>query len=383
MADGLRFNRQLLHYGLACVVMLAGCRTGTSTAWPWSSGGTKTAALPSNPSNGPWSPVTPAPSQDPVGRLADLFQREDEQSRLAEEQRRALSELVEWQRQQEAQLNELAQQRRDQAVAVQNSEVQKLREQAEQLAAQKREIGQLTELQRQALELDANNQDLHSRLAQTQQQNRVLEDQVRLMRQQLNDTAQQLAQVVQSRQEIEQRAMQTQQQAQEQVAALNATMSRRGSATITANNSVRRNLTAITITGINVRQDGDVVRIELPADRMFNVGTASLTNDAIAVIDQVAAAIRQNYAQQVIGVEAHTDSGPLQGSAWRSKHQLSAAQAVAIFDQLSDRHQFPPQQLFVLGHGPNYPIASNATPAGQQRNRRVEIVIYPETFGQQ
>ena len=56
---------------------------------------------------------------------------------------------------------------------------------------------------------------------------------------------------------------------------------------------------------------------------------------------------------------------------------------MAIFDQLVERHQFAPQQLFVLGHGPNYPVASNATPAGQQRNRRVEIVIYPETFGRQ
>ena len=286
---------------------------------------------------------------------------------------------MEWQRQQEA---ELVQKKRDEVVNVQNAQMQKLREEASQLAAQKRELGQLTEMRRQVLELDANNQELHARLAKTQQQNRVLEDQVQLMRTQLSDTAQQLSSAVKSRQQFEQRALATQQQAQEQVAALNANMARRGSATITANNSVQRSLTAITIAGLTVRQDGDVVRIELPSDRIFEMGTASLTKDALGIIDQVAAAVRQNYAQQIMGVEAHTDSGQPQSAAWRSKHQLSAAQAVAVLDQLIERHQFPPQQLFVLGHGSNYPIASNATPAGQQRNRRVEIVIYPETFGQ-
>jgi flagellar motor protein MotB len=67
---------------------------------------------------------------------------------------------------------------------------------------------------------------------------------------------------------------------------------------------------------------------------------------------------------------------------WRSAHQLTAAQAMAVFEQLSYRHQLLPQQLFVLGHGENFPVASNATAAGQSRNRRVEIVIYPEVVGQ-
>jgi flagellar motor protein MotB len=92
--------------------------------------------------------------------------------------------------------------------------------------------------------------------------------------------------------------------------------------------------------------------------------------------------LRNHYSRQVIGVEAHTDNAPLAGSMWRNAHQLTAAQAMAVFEQLSNRHHLIPQQLFVLGHGENYPLASNATPAGQARNRRVEIVIYPEVVGQ-
>ena len=36
--------------------------------------------------------------------------------------------------------------------------------------------------------------------------------------------------------------------------------------------------------------------------------------------------------------------------------------------------------LFVVGHGGSHPIVSNATDAGRARNRRVDIVVYPETM---
>jgi outer membrane protein OmpA-like peptidoglycan-associated protein len=36
------------------------------------------------------------------------------------------------------------------------------------------------------------------------------------------------------------------------------------------------------------------------------------------------------------------------------------------------------KQLNVVGHGENRPIFSNNTYEGKQRNRRVELVIYPD-----
>ena len=40
----------------------------------------------------------------------------------------------------------------------------------------------------------------------------------------------------------------------------------------------------------------------------------------------------------------------------------------------------PARQLFVVGHGGSHPVVSNATDAGRARNRRIEVVIYPETM---
>ena len=37
------------------------------------------------------------------------------------------------------------------------------------------------------------------------------------------------------------------------------------------------------------------------------------------------------------------------------------------------------EQLFVVGHGANHSAVSNAPPAGNARDRRVEIVVYPQS----
>jgi chemotaxis protein MotB len=223
------------------------------------------------------------------------------------------------------------------------------------------------------LELDSDNRDLQKQLAQTQQQARLYEDQLKVMRQQLEETGNRLAQAIQSQQQSDQQVAALQTNLQRQ-----ATLQRRSGATITANSSTAPVVSAIQIAGLNVRQDGDVVRIELPSDQIFLPGTAAINPQSSELLSQVAATIGQHYPRQKIGIEAHTDSSPTQGTQWRNSHQLSAAQAMAVFEQLAATDQFTPRQMFVLGHGPNYPVASNATPDGQQRNRRVEVVIYPE-----
>ena len=55
-------------------------------------------------------------------------------------------------------------------------------------------------------------------------------------------------------------------------------------------------------------------------------------------------------------------------------------QALAVFDILTRRNHLPARQLFVMGLGANHPRASNATDAGRAKNRRIELVIYPQTL---
>ena len=241
--------------------------------------------------------------------------------------------------------------------------VEKERAADEQIAAQDREF------QRRANELDDNNRDLHKRLAQSQREVQLMNDDVKLLRQRLGETADLL---VQSRTEHS--------QSDQRLKALQASTTRRGGAMITANNSLRGDLPEIRVPGVIVRQDGDVVRLELPSDQLFLTQSATLHQGAFQLLDPVVDAVRRSYPRQRIGVEGHTDSQSAASVVGTSPHQLTIAQAAAIFEQLMTRYQLSPRQLFVLGHGANHPRVSNATAAGQAKNRRIELVVYPESI---
>ena len=67
---------------------------------------------------------------------------------------------------------------------------------------------------------------------------------------------------------------------------------------------------------------------------------------------------------------------------FQSDTQLSIARAAAVFDYLTTRGHMRTQQLFVVGHGSNHPVVSNASMQGKARNRRVELVVYPDQWQQ-
>jgi hypothetical protein len=52
-----------------------------------------------------------------------------------------------------------------------------------------------------------------------------------------------------------------------------------------------------------------------------------------------------------------------------------------VFDFFTTRTPLRQGQLFLVAHGANHPVVSNATAAGRIRNRRMEFVIYPERIG--
>ena len=163
--------------------------------------------------------------------------------------------------------------------------------------------------------------------------------------------------------------------------AIVASTKRRAGVSITPNSSLAQNLPALNLPGVAVRQDGDVVRIEISGDRLFEPGGAQLRPDAVTLLDAVAAEIERTYPEQIIGVEGHTDNDP-PPAPWTSSHQFTMGRAMSVFDYLSTRTRLRPNQLFLVGHGSNHPVVSNATLAGKARNRRVELVVYPDRVGQ-
>jgi flagellar motor protein MotB len=234
--------------------------------------------------------------------------------------------------------------------------------QQQQVALQQRN----QELQSRASTLDHDNQELETLLAQTRQQSKVLDDQLAAVREQLATTSAQLAQVRDEKQLTD-----------KQTEALMASTRRQG-AKITANSSLQRSLPAVNLPGIEVRPDGDVVRIELPSARLFQTGSTALQPVAGALLDSVAAEVARAYPEQKIGIEGHTDADLMRSPTGGDNQQLSVARATSVYQYLSARGQIPAGHMFIVGHGSSQPVVSNATAAGKARNGRVELVIYPE-----
>ncbi|MHB8899296.1 MAG: OmpA/MotB family protein, partial [Thermoguttaceae bacterium] len=238
--------------------------------------------------------------------------------------------------------------------------------QQQQVAVQR----QNQELNARASSLDRQQQELTAVVAQLRQQLKVEQDRAHLLQSQLASTTDQLGKMRADNETIS-----------KQAETLTASLQRQRGVTIQPNNSLLTTLPRINVQGVQVRHDGDVIRIELPTDLLFQYGTNQFQPNAGQIIALAAAEILRTYPNQKIGIEGHTDSDPIQNYQFASSTQLSIAQAMAVHDVLAAQTRMQPAQMFVVGHGSSNPIMSNAAPAGKQRNRRVELVVYPERAG--
>jgi chemotaxis protein MotB len=74
-----------------------------------------------------------------------------------------------------------------------------------------------------------------------------------------------------------------------------------------------------------------------------------------------------------ISIEGHSDITP--SSSHQTNWQLSINRSYNIVQFLVNGVDFPPNKLSIVGYGDTQPLASNDTPEGRAKNRRVEISI--------
>jgi outer membrane protein OmpA-like peptidoglycan-associated protein len=108
--------------------------------------------------------------------------------------------------------------------------------------------------------------------------------------------------------------------------------------------------------------------VTLP-DVLFDSGKATLSPGAKRNLDPLASYLRDESRGKII-VQGHADNT---GTADQNM-QLSLSRASAVKSYFVEKG-VTEDRLFTLGLGANYPIVSNDTPEGRQRNRRVELII--------
>lgn len=109
--------------------------------------------------------------------------------------------------------------------------------------------------------------------------------------------------------------------------------------------------------------------ITLGSDLLFDVGKATLKPGGRRAIGNVARIMR-NEPERNIVIEGFTDDRGRE----ELNRRLSERRAQAVRAALAGAG-VEPGRIVARGLGESYPVASNASPAGRQLNRRVEILI--------
>jgi len=122
---------------------------------------------------------------------------------------------------------------------------------------------------------------------------------------------------------------------------------------------------------VYITRIGDSIVLNIPGDSMFTTGSADISGRITPVLSDVGAVLNQ-YPSTYIDVVGHADS---QGSDVFNR-DLSERRANAVAGFLVGRN-VKAVRIYVAGMGKANPIASNDTPEGRARNRRVEILLHP------
>jgi chemotaxis protein MotB len=105
----------------------------------------------------------------------------------------------------------------------------------------------------------------------------------------------------------------------------------------------------------------------------FDTGKATLRPEVKPLLDQIAHLLEK--IPNKIMVEGHTDNRPIHTKKYPSNWELSTARATSLVRYLIEHCHLEPGQLSAAGYGEYHPVADNRDEAGQQANRRVDIII--------
>jgi outer membrane protein OmpA-like peptidoglycan-associated protein len=126
-------------------------------------------------------------------------------------------------------------------------------------------------------------------------------------------------------------------------------------------------------TGVSVTRSGNQILLNMPGNVTFDTNSADINAGFYEVLNGVGIVLDE-YEKTTVDVLGHTDSV---GSETYNQ-RLSENRARSVAEYLASQG-VKSARLLIAGRGESQPIASNATPEGRARNRRVEIQISPLT----
>ena len=125
------------------------------------------------------------------------------------------------------------------------------------------------------------------------------------------------------------------------------------------------------------RLQDETLKIDIANEVSFDFGRADIKSSFRPTLDKVSGVLKR-YERSIVHVVGHTDS--VGSDAYNQR--LSEQRAAAVVDYLASTG-VARERLRAEGRGETEPRESNATEAGRQLNRRVELFVKPIVEGQE
>lgn len=123
---------------------------------------------------------------------------------------------------------------------------------------------------------------------------------------------------------------------------------------------------------VRVTQTSVGVNVEINANVLFAPGDAKVSKESEETLIAIARVLKND--DHAIQIEGHTDNTQISTSVFPSNWELSAVRASTVA-RLFSNQGIAELRLTAVGHGSNQAVASNDTPEGRLRNRRVDVMI--------
>ena len=143
--------------------------------------------------------------------------------------------------------------------------------------------------------------------------------------------------------------------------------------------TLTKSLKAFDGKGLTVHEKDGKVYVSMENKLLFQTGSWAVGDEGKKAVVAVAKVLGDNPNLSVL-IEGHTDNDKFGGAVGgvENNWDLSTKRATAIVNILTENKNVNKQNLTAAGRGEFAPIASNDTPEGKAKNRRIEIILTPK-----
>ena len=162
------------------------------------------------------------------------------------------------------------------------------------------------------------------------------------------------------------------------VAELEKVIADKDAAMTALKDAISRALTDFEGKGLTVEQRDGKVYVSMENKLLFSSGSWAVGTEGRRAVQQLGSVLAINPDIAVL-IEGHTDNVPYQPNGQITNNwDLSTKRATAIVAILRENASINAENLTAAGRGEFAPVATNDTPEGKAKNRRIEVILTPK-----